>query len=219
MELDAERCTSLSTVHGLKVAERTDKLIVVNAQAEDVSACVIQYFRRTDGAGSTGGAWEELLRTDGVLGEHGIGKTVEGDRKTPIGAFHAIKLFGNRPDPGTIMDYTRLTDTMYWCGSGVRYNEFVDDTEDAEHRELCDHANDEHLKAVGMLYDYVAALDYNREREPGKGSAIFLHVRRPGGACTAGCVAVDEPEMEFLIRQIDERTIILIDRYDRIGGR
>lgn len=218
MNAAGTHCTDPAAVGQLKVAVQTDKLIIVSAQTDDASACVVQYFRRAGNTDDGDGAWTELLRTGGVLGERGIGKTKEGDRKTPVGAFHFSKLFGNRPDPGTLMGYTQLTDAMYWCGSGVRYNEFVDDAVDTEHREHCDHANDEHLKAVGMLYDYVAALDYNRERAPGKGSAIFLHVRRPGGTCTAGCVAVDEPEMELLIRQIDERTIILIDRYDRIGG-
>ena len=42
------------------------------------------------------------------------------------------------------------------------------------------------------LYDLVIVLGYNdRPRVKGRGSAIFVHLARPGLAPTAGCVAVE----------------------------
>ena len=42
------------------------------------------------------------------------------------------------------------------------------------------------------LYDFIVEIDHNtRPRIAGRGSAVFIHVARPGFAPTAGCVALD----------------------------
>ena len=46
-----------------------------------------------------------------------------------------------------------------------------------------------------------AVVDYNAARQPGKGSAIFLHVSTGHG--TAGCVAVADPVLVSLLRWLD----------------
>jgi L,D-peptidoglycan transpeptidase YkuD (ErfK/YbiS/YcfS/YnhG family) len=52
-------------------------------------------------------------------------------------------------------------------------------------------AHSERLWRADRLYDVVVALGYNDGPVvPGAGSAIFLHVARPGFAATEGCVAL-----------------------------
>ena len=48
------------------------------------------------------------------------------------------------------------------------------------------------LRRADHLYDLIVELDHNtRPRIAGRGSAVFVHVARPGFAPTAGCVALD----------------------------
>ncbi len=57
------------------------------------------------------------------------------------------------------------------------------------------------------LYDLVIDLDYNRGPiRPGRGSAIFLHVARPGFLPTEGCVALRRPDLQRLLRRVGPRT-------------
>jgi L,D-peptidoglycan transpeptidase YkuD (ErfK/YbiS/YcfS/YnhG family) len=61
------------------------------------------------------------------------------------------------------------------------------------------------------LYDLLVELDHNtRPRIAGRGSAIFVHVARPGLAPTAGCVAVPEPVLRRLLTRIGRKTRINI---------
>ena len=47
--------------------------------------------------------------------------------------------------------------------------------------------------ATDHLYDLIIELDHNtRPRIAGRGSAVFVHVARPGFAPTAGCVALTD---------------------------
>jgi L,D-peptidoglycan transpeptidase YkuD (ErfK/YbiS/YcfS/YnhG family) len=46
------------------------------------------------------------------------------------------------------------------------------------------------------LYDIVVVLGYNdRPRSLGRGSAIFMHLARPGYKPTAGCIALSRGDM------------------------
>ena len=203
----------VTDIEKLDAAEDTDKLIIVNASGVNSSVAVLQYFKKTNGK------WKEVLRADARVGKNGINKKKEGDYRTPTGAFYFTKLFGIKSDPGTIMSYTKLTYSMYWCASAKKYyNLFVNDAVNSGHRDTCSHSKDEQLAAFGSIYNYCAAIGYNTGRSWNKGSAIFLHCTRSSGSptSTAGCVAVDENSMKKLMRQIDQKTMIVIDRYDRI---
>ena len=57
------------------------------------------------------------------------------------------------------------------------------------------------------LYDVVIDLAHNRGPiRPGAGSAIFLHVARPGFRPTEGCVALRLPDLLRLLRRLGPRT-------------
>ena len=58
----------------------------------------------------------------------------------------------------------------------------------------------ERMRREDRLYDAVVVLDWNlRARARGRGSAIFLHVARPGYPATEGCVAVSPRDMRRLL--------------------
>jgi L,D-peptidoglycan transpeptidase YkuD (ErfK/YbiS/YcfS/YnhG family) len=56
------------------------------------------------------------------------------------------------------------------------------------------------LQRDDALYDLVIELDHNtRPRIAGRGSAIFIHVARPGLSPTAGCVALKASTLARLL--------------------
>jgi L,D-peptidoglycan transpeptidase YkuD (ErfK/YbiS/YcfS/YnhG family) len=62
------------------------------------------------------------------------------------------------------------------------------------------------------LYDYIVELDHNtRPRIAGRGSAVFIHVARPGFAPTAGCVALNINSLRRLLARLGPRTRIMVD--------
>jgi L,D-peptidoglycan transpeptidase YkuD (ErfK/YbiS/YcfS/YnhG family) len=57
----------------------------------------------------------------------------------------------------------------------------------------------------------VIEIDHNtRPRIAGRGSAVFIHVARPGFAPTAGCVALRPRDLKALLSRINPKTRILI---------
>ncbi len=56
-------------------------------------------------------AWELTLESDVYVGKHGIGKTGEGDAKTPTADIGVRRAFGILPNPGTSLDYLDITET------------------------------------------------------------------------------------------------------------
>jgi L,D-peptidoglycan transpeptidase YkuD (ErfK/YbiS/YcfS/YnhG family) len=61
------------------------------------------------------------------------------------------------------------------------------------------------------LYDAVLVLDYNiTPRVRGAGSAIFLHIARPGYAPTEGCVAISKRDMRMLLSNLRSGTRLII---------
>jgi L,D-peptidoglycan transpeptidase YkuD (ErfK/YbiS/YcfS/YnhG family) len=67
------------------------------------------------------------------------------------------------------------------------------------------------LTRADRLYDFIIELDHNtRPRVAGRGSAVFVHIARPGFAPTAGCVALTLPALRRLLAQVGPQTRIAI---------
>lgn len=142
---------------------------------------------------------DEVLTTDAYIGRNGMGKTREGDGKTPVGTFGIITAFGLKENPGTPLPYLDITPDTWCCGDEHFYNRIID---------IKQHPHDckgERMADYSPEYNYGFFIDYNSECEPGRGSAIFFHCKG-SKPYTAGCVAIDEDKMIELLRQIDTKT-------------
>ena len=123
-----------------------------------------------------------------ALGRGGIrANKREGDGGTPRGTFRLRRLWW-RADraarPRTLLPVRRIRADDGWCEDPLdrHYNRPI--------RLKPDHPGDR-LKRADHLYDLIVELDHNtRPRIAGRGSAVFVHVARPGFAPTAGCVAL-----------------------------
>ena len=131
-----------------------------------------------------------------AIGRSGIRRDKrEGDGATPAGRF-PLRGALYRPDrlapPPTRLDLRPLATADGWCDdpANTEYNRFV---------RLPHPARCEALWRGDALYDLLIVVGYNDEPvEPGRGSAIFIHVAAPGYAPTEGCVALALPDLQDL---------------------
>lgn len=146
---------------------------------------------------------KEIFVTDVYVGEYGIGKQREGDRKTPAGTLHVGQAFGISPNPGAKLPYIDVTPSIFACGDPEYYNQVID-TAVVHH--TC-HGEDMHTYVPE--YNYGMTTDYNSERVVGRGSAIFIHCKgqKP---YTAGCIAFDQDRMIELLRLCDQSLKIVV---------
>ena len=152
----------------------------------------------------SGNNWKSILSVPCKVGKKGISANrTQGDMTTPAGAFTMTLSFGKGNNPGTKLPYRKITPRSYWIG-------YIKDKDYNTWQERdSGHPDDERLINY-KNYKYVIAIDFNTERIPGKGSAIFLHCS--GGSATAGCVAVPEATMLQLMKRVDKGSYIIIGK-------
>ena len=119
----------------------------------------------------------------------------EGDGATPAGRLRLLSLIvrpdRQRPRSALPIHFMRRNDG--WCEDKThgRYNCPI---------RLPSSAGHETMWRDDRLYDIVGILDWNfRPRIRGRGSAIFLHLCRPGYGPTAGCIALERGDLMRLL--------------------
>lgn len=139
-----------------------------------------------------------------ALGRNGITtQKREGDGATPrskmrmLGGFCKPSL---KPVPHTVFSMRRVRKTDGWCDSvgNANYNRAV-------HLPFKDSHED--MLRQDALYDIGFILDWNFScRKQGCGSAIFLHLAKPGYQPTQGCIALLRRDMERLTPHFSRST-------------
>ena len=145
-----------------------------------------------------------------ALGRGGISaRKREGDGATPLGRYRILSGYYRRDHgicPRTRLPMKPITPVLGWCEvpSDRNYNRPVRMPYGASHERML--RDDE-------LYDTCLVLDWNiRPRRRGCGSAIFLHLARPGFMPTQGCIAVSAPVMARLLPLLTTRTVVSVTR-------
>ena len=131
----------------------------------------------------------------------------EGDGATPAGTF-ALRNLLYRADR-LVCPETRLSCAPIAEGTG-----WSDDPADPHYNRpvTLPHAfGYERLWREDGLYDLIVPLGYN-DAPPiaGLGSAIFLHVAKPGYLPTEGCVALDLPDLLALLPECGQETRLTV---------
>ena len=198
----------------LEAAEDARQILTVAAFSTDATdAWVSLHENQNDGT------WHMIMTTPGFIGKNGLGKTTEGDAKTPTGVFHFNRAFGIADDPGCAMPYVKVDKDTYWSGDpreGYHYNELVN-LRDLPGLDVAS-GDSEHIIDYIYHYQYCLNISYNEEGIPGEGSAIFLHCLSPAKPFTGGCVAIPEDHMKYVMQHIDEDTAVVIDSYEVLSG-
>ena len=133
----------------------------------------------------------------------------EGDGATPLGSFPLRQVL-YRADrvarPPTPLPCRPIRANDGWCDDPTdrNYNRLI---------KLPSKRSAEGLKRGDHLYDLVLVLGYNnRPRVRGRGSAIFVHLARPGYTPTDGCIALSLRDLSALLAQIRRGSMIVIAR-------
>ncbi len=123
----------------------------------------------------------------------------EGDGATPRALLRPmvihVKRRGAFPLPAGLPVRT-IRPSDGWCDDprSRRYNRPVPLPTAASH---------ERMWRKDGLYDCVIETDWNRRPAvPGRGSAIFIHIARPGFAPTEGCIAFSRKGMKLLLARL-----------------
>ena len=143
-----------------------------------------------------------------ALGRTGIrANKLEGDGGTPRGEFRLLRLWyraDRHPRPRTLLPVRRITPDVAWCEDprDRRYNRPF---------RRRDGEPGDRLRREDNLYDFIIEIDHNtRPRITRRGSAVFIHVARPGLRPTAGCVALPLPRLRRLLERVGPQTHVLI---------
>ncbi|MDO4355086.1 MAG: L,D-transpeptidase family protein [Clostridia bacterium] len=195
----APSLTGDSLAASLEAAKLTDQIVAV--QYTEGSSATLTYHEKVDGV------WRQVLSCDAIVGANGIGKSVEGDKKTPRGTYDLTQAFGIQADPGTALPYTQVTKYDYWCctSDSPYYNQLVNIKE----TDYTPTSDDEQLKSAKGYYDYGIVINYNADCVPGKGSAIFLHCSGSKES-TSGCIAIPEKVLKQLLQALRPGAKIVI---------
>lgn len=132
----------------------------------------------------------------------------EGDGATPLAGMRLLSGYfrRGRMRPVSRLPMARIEARLGWCdaASDRNYNRPVRLPYPASHEEM---------KRPDRLYDAVIVLDWNiRPRRRNCGSAIFLHIAKPGFQPTEGCVAVTPAAMAWLLPRVSPRTVLRVVR-------
>lgn len=160
-----------------------------------------------------------IVRADGValwrgralfcaVGRMGVAiEKREGDLATPFGRWPMREVF-YRPDRigrfEVALPCRALRENDGWC----------DDPRDPAYNRLVSlpyRAHCERLWRTDGLYDLLVPLGYNDDPvEPGRGSAIFLHLARRDFAPTAGCIALSRADLLLVLAEARPGSAVVI---------
>ena len=151
--------------------------------------------------------WAEL-RLPCALGRSGRRALKrEGDGATPVGAWPIREAF-YRADrlrrPRTAIPLRAIRRNWGWCDAPAdrNYNRFV---------RLPYPVSAESLWRDDGAYDIIVVLGYNdHPRRRGGGSAIFVHLARPGYTPTEGCVALSMRDLRLLLTKLPRSGGVLV---------
>jgi L,D-peptidoglycan transpeptidase YkuD (ErfK/YbiS/YcfS/YnhG family) len=156
--------------------------------------------------GKSGLAWSPAPSLPDEIGGRSASDPVkkEGDGKAPAGVFPVSTAFGyaSQKQPGWKMPFVSLTPST----------ECVDDTNSKFYNRVVDRSNvsspdwnsSEQMLRPDELYRWGLEVDYNPSpAHPGAGSCIFLHIWRGAGQGTAGCTAMPQEQLEFVLAWLD----------------
>ena len=192
--------------------ESTTQLFVVAGLGMEMTTAAVSMHERDEN-----GNWKQILSTPGFVGKNGLccdAEHVEGCGQTPIGVYRFNKAFGIAPDPGCAIDYTQVTEDIWWSGdTAYHYNEMIDIRDYPELKK----DDSEHIIDYEYQYQYCLNISFNEDGTPGRGSAIFLHCFGPLKPYTGGCVALPENIMKQVMQRVKPDCVVVIDTLERLS--
>ncbi len=144
-----------------------------------------------------------------AIGHNGLtNNKIEGDLSTPVGIFHFNKIYYRADRLGHtnfIIDSFMIHKNDGWCDD--KESKFYN-----QHIRFPFQESAEHLYRDDHIYDIICVLDYNTSPVvPGLGSAIFLHVAKPGFEGTQGCIAIEKLALLEIATNLTHESKLVIE--------
>jgi L,D-peptidoglycan transpeptidase YkuD (ErfK/YbiS/YcfS/YnhG family) len=199
------------THHSAQIGESEQLIFAINRESSSFRVTIHALER-------SNGVWHLVFPTfTGSIGEKGfaaINNKREGDGKSPSGIFPLGIAFGYDPSVVTKMPYRQAADDDFWVDDvdSEDYNKWVKGKPNA--------VSWEKMKRDDDQYKYGVVIEYNMHPiVKGKGSAIFLHVWKYGGA-TLGCVSMSEEMILKILRWLDpaKKPLIIMGTESELGA-
>ncbi len=197
--------------HATQIGESSQLIFAINTDTSSFHVKIHTLEKKN-------GLWHPVFpASDGSIGEKGfatIGEKREGDGKTPSGIFPLGIAFGYDPSVATRMPYRQATEDDFWVDdvNSEDYNQWVRGEPNAASREKMKRDDDQ--------YKYGVVIEYNTHPiVKGNGSAIFLHVWKPGES-TSGCVAMSEEMVLKILGWLDpaQKPLIIMGTESELGA-
>jgi L,D-peptidoglycan transpeptidase YkuD (ErfK/YbiS/YcfS/YnhG family) len=131
----------------------------------------------------------------------------EGDGATPVGNFPFRRVFyrADRMDkPQTVLPLQALTQQDGWCDD-------IYDEQYNQHVLLPYGGHHEKLWREDHVYDLILVVGHNDDPViPGNGSAIFIHLLRPEGGSTKGCIALYPQDLLKVMKDCTQKSSLVV---------
>lgn len=123
----------------------------------------------------------------------------EGDKKAPAGVFKLTKIFGYEKNKNFHMPYVYAQKNLI-C---------VDDVDSEYYNQLIFMKQNppksfEFMKRDDKQYELGILVEHNKKGIKGKGSCIFIHVRKAKDASTAGCTSMSLENLKKITSWLDK---------------
>jgi len=197
-----------------EILNHSKQLIVVRSPGWNTLQGSLQRYQRI----GLSNQWQPIGKTiPVVIGKNGMGWginfsapnsggpiKIEGDGKSPAGIFSIDRAFGfsNQTEKNIKLNYLPITNTTF-CVDDQKskyYNQVIDDISKITQP---DWHSGEQMSTVPH-YKWGAIVQYNMNHpETGRGSCIFMHIWTNAETGTAGCIAMEEPNVKQVLAWLD----------------
>ncbi len=196
VEKGSDRCQLPLPADQLGSIGSAKQIIIVNTKY------TTDFHAKVDTFEWQGSRWEHVFASiPAVIGKNGLAEQKrEGDGKSPAGTFTLGTMFGSASRPeGVKWKYRQTTENDFWVDdpNSPLYNTWQ--TGPAKGR----WNSAETLKRSDGQYKYAIVINYNDQRIPGRGSAIFMHLWSGPDRGTAGCTAMAEADLLKIMRWLE----------------
>ena len=177
-----------------KKLENSSQIILATTNNMNSSYCNISIYEK-----NYSNEWKIIDDFSGRVGSNGLAyleDRVQSTNTTPASVMNIIGAFGLKSNPGTKLNYIKVTNNMYWDlnSENKSYNRLINYNPGGDY---------EHLISYPRQYEYSLITDYNLNQTPNKGGAIFIHCL--GRGATGGCVSMPREKMIKLLKWLDPK--------------
>ncbi|MFD3450337.1 L,D-transpeptidase family protein [Microbacteriaceae bacterium 4G12] len=174
----------------LKTIGNNQQLVLVTAGSYGTNNATVQTFEKKNDK------WVPITGAiSGHIGRDGFAYQMsEWVTQSPRGKFTIGTAFGRYGNPGTKLPFHQIQSNDVWVDDSN--SEFYNTLQQSPAYGRWNSAENMNISA----YNYGFVINYNTERTPGKGSAVFFHV---SDSWTAGCTGVSQQNVINILRWLD----------------